>query len=250
MARLTWLALFAFGCGSSAQLTKNFSLSSGADRYYTYAPDDWSAARAWPVIVFLHGSAERGHDPIAPTRVGLGPLLRARSGAFPAVVVFPQAPPGTMWGMPANNAAVLRILDEVIARYHGDPTRVYLTGNSLGGYGTFFLGALHPERFAALVPICGGVRGRAPSRDAPFADVPEDRRAEEVARRIGDTPTWIFHGARDRVVPVSGSREMYRAMQKTSHDVRYTEFPELGHRSWDRGYAMPGLFEWLLAQRR
>ncbi len=245
--------LVAVGCANRLfppDATPTFHRSDGELRYYTYVPSDWSAERAWPVIVYLHGGEERGTDPAVPTQHGLGPVVYRSGGAFPAIVVFPQAPRGTYFGMPDNNARVLRALDEVMAKYHGDPTRVYLTGNSLGGYGTWFLGALHPERFAALVPICGGVRGKAPRPDAPFAAVPEDRRADEVARRIGGTPVWIFHGAKDWLVPVASSRELAAALRRAGGDVRYTEYPDLGHVSWNRAYADPKLFEWLFAQRR
>jgi predicted peptidase len=230
--------------------TRGFQLADGPSPYYVYVPKAWSADRVWPVIVYLHGAGERGKDPKAPTQTGLGPVAAATQGAFPAVVVFPQAPSGAFWGMPDMNARVMKILDDVMARWHGDPSRVYLTGNSLGGFGTFFLGALHPDKFAALVPICGGVRGKAPRPDAPFAAVREDDRAGEIARRIGKTPTWIFHGARDPVVPVRYSRELYKAMQTAGGDVHYTEYPDLGHNSWDRTYADPKLMEWLLAQHR
>ena len=230
--------------------TPGFKLSTGELRYYVYVPKDWTPDRVWPVIVYLHGAGERGADPASPTQKGLGPVVWRSNGAFPAVVIFPQAPTDSYWGMPDNNDRVLRVLDEVMARYHGDPARVYLTGNSLGGFGTWFLGALHPERFAAMVPICGGVRGKAPRPDAPFAAVPEDQRAAEVARRIGKMPVWIFHGAKDWLVPVRFSRELSTTLKAAGADVQYTEFADLGHNSWDRAYGDPKLFEWLFAQHK
>jgi predicted peptidase len=202
------------------------------------------------VIVYLHGGDERGDDAVSATQVGLGPVVQRSQGAFPFIVIFPQAPRGSYFGMPDNNARVLAALDEVLARFHGDPERVYLTGNSLGGFGTWFLGALEARRFAALVPICGGVRGRAPRDDAPFAAVPEDERPREIARRLRRTPVWIFHGADDWLVPVRFSRELYQALRAEGADVRYTEYPGVGHASWERAYAEPGLFDWLAAQRR
>jgi len=226
-----------------------FVLQAGPRPYYVYLPAEWSAGRSWPVIVYLHGMGESGDDGVSPTQVGLGPVVWRSKGAFPAIVVFPQAPRRSYWGMPRNNEAVLAALDEVLASYHGDPSRVYLTGSSLGGYGTWFLGSLHPERFAALVPICGGVRGRAPSPDAPMAGIADDQRAAEAARRIGRTPVWIFHGALDPRVPVGSSRELYQALKAAGGDVRYTEYPDVGHDSWDRAYADPELLRWLLAQR-
>ena len=217
---------------------------------YVYIPKDWSADRLWPVVIYLHGSQERGTDPAQPTQHGLGPVVWRSDGSFPAIVIFPQAAPHTLWGMPDNNTQVLAMLDEVMTRYRGDSARVYLTGNSLGGFGTWFMGALYPERFAALVPICGGVRGKAPSPDAPFASIPEDQRVAEVAKRIGKVPVWAFHGAKDAKVPVRFSRELEAAMKSAGGDVRYTEYPDLGHLSWDTAYADPELWKWLFAQHR
>jgi predicted peptidase len=216
---------------------------------YVYLPKHWSADRAWPVIVYLHGGGETGDDGVRATQVGLGPVAWRSHGEFPFIVIFPQAPGGTYWGMPDNNQRVLRALDDVMTRYHGDPDRVYLTGNSLGGFGTWFMGALYADRFAALVPICGGVRGRAP-KGAPFAAFDGEDRVREIARRIGKKPVWIFHGASDWLVPVGFSRELARVLKEQGGDARYTEYAGVGHDSWDRAYADPELWKWLAAQHR
>jgi predicted peptidase len=258
MGRIVWLLISALvtltSCAKTLFIpsaTAGFHLSEGpAPRYWVYVPKDWSADRSWPVIVYLHGMAERGTDGLKPTQHGLGPVVWKSEGKFPAVVIFPQAAPGKFWGMPDTNAQVLAALDEVMARYHGDPSRVYLTGNSMGGFGTWFLGALHPDRFAALVPICGGVRGKAPQKDAPFAAVREDDRPAEIARRVGKLPIWIFHGAKDWLVPVRYSREMEKTLKEQGANVRYTEYPDLGHESWDRAYAEQELWAWLFNQHR
>ena len=250
------LATLACGCAPrffDPRTTSTFQLVGSSPKYWVYLPKAWTpepSGQGWPVIVALHGSGERGSDPVKPTQHGLGPVVWRSHGEFPAIVIFPQAPEHSYWGMPDNNARVLAALDEVLAKYHGDPARVYLTGNSLGGFGTWFLGALHPERFAALVPICGGVRGKSPRPDAPFAGVPEDQRPAEIAKRIGKLPVWIFHGNRDWLVPVRYSQEMDAVLRAAGGDVHYTEYPDLGHESWDRAYADPALFTWLLAQHR
>jgi predicted peptidase len=247
------LALIALSaCGhSSFELDRSSGFikkTVNGRAYYVYLPRALES-KPWPVILYLHGGSERGDDARAATQVGLGPVAYHSDGKFPFIVVFPQAPNGTYWGMPDNNRRALSALDQVMAEYHGDPDRVYLTGNSLGGYGTWFMGALYPDRFAALVPICGGVRGRAPS-GAPFGDVPEDDRPREIARRIGKTPVWIFHGRKDWLVPVRYSREMYEVLKREGGVVRYTELPRAGHDAWDPAYADPKLFEWLAAQRK
>jgi predicted peptidase len=245
------LTLLVAGCAHQAftpDAEHGFRREAGSVTF-VYVPKDWSADRAWPVIVYLHGGDERGDDGLKPTQVGLGPVVWRSQGTFPFIVIFPQAPKGTYWGMPDNNARVLHQLDEVMARYHGDPARVYLTGNSLGGFGTWFMGALYAERFAALVPICGGVRGRAPP-GAPFGSYDGDARVREVVRRIGKTPVWAFHGARDWLVPPSYSRELTGALKAAGGNVRYSELAGVGHQSWIPAYDDPELFRWLAAQHR
>jgi predicted peptidase len=251
MRSLVVLVAFLVGCAHfDPRKTETFHQLDGEPRYFVYVPKDWSPDRAWPVVLYLHGAGEWGRDLVAPTQSGLALHAEESHGTFPAIVVIPQAPPRTFWGMPENNIRALRALDEAMVKWHGDPSRVYLTGNSLGGYGTYFMGAAYPERFAALVPICGGVRGKAPSADAPFADVPDDRRADVVAEKIGKVPVWIFHGKKDWVVPVASSREMNAALQKAGGEVHYTEYGDLGHHSWDRAYADPQLWAWVLSKRR
>jgi predicted peptidase len=251
--RFVALSLLLLSCGPHSYFVpdEKTHFHRDADLPFVYLPKDWSADRAWPVIVYMHGGAEGGTDGVRPTQSGLGLTAWRSHGEFPFIVIFPQTQyrRSTLWGMPEPNARVLANLDAVIAKYHGDPDRVILTGNSMGGYGTWFLGALHPEKFAALVPICGGVRGDAP-KGAPFAEWSGEARVKEVVRRIGKLPVWAFHGAKDWMVPVASSRELVRALKEAGGNVRYTEYPDLGHVSWDRAYAEPELLTWMLAQRR
>jgi predicted peptidase len=226
--------------------------TDGDHRYYVYVPSDWRPTEKWPIIVFLHGGDERGTDPVRPTQVGLGPVVQATHGRFPAIVLFPQCAPGRFWAMPDQEARVLRAIDAAIAEWNGDPTRVTMTGNSMGGYGSWIIGAKHPEHFAALAPICGGVR---PPRGVPlppeapsFAREPDPEAA--VARRLIATPVWAFHGANDWVVPVEKSRRLVAAMRAAGAPIRYTEYRGVGHNSWDRAYAEPDLLPWLLQQKR
>lgn len=148
------------------------------------------------------------------------------------------------------DAMALAVLHKAMAEFHGDPRRVTLTGISMGGYGTWILGKRHPGTFAALAPICGGVR---PPR---FFPVPKEARLPEgvdpyldTARRIGRTPVWAFHGKKDFFVPVEESRRMTRALQSLGGDVRYTEYPDVGHNAGDPAYADPELYRWLLSRR-
>jgi predicted peptidase len=236
--------------------TPDFQLVDGPDgRYYAYVPPDAAARVAsgerLPVILYLHGGDERGTDPREPTQVGLGPFVVAAHGAFPFVVLFPQCPRRVFWAAPAQLARLIRILDAALERLHGDPDRVYLTGNSMGGYGTWLLAAEHPDRFAAIVPICGGVK------PPPMVPIPKDshfgRLADPytaVARAIGAVPTWAFNGADDWLVPPMQSKKIVAALRDMGNPARHTIYPGVGHPAWNNAYADPALFEWLAAQRR
>ncbi|HYI09590.1 MAG TPA: prolyl oligopeptidase family serine peptidase [Thermoanaerobaculia bacterium] len=146
----------------------------------------------------------------------------------------------------------MRALDASVKEFNGDPDRVYLTGLSLGGFGVWHLALAHPDRFAALVPICGGVvpAGSATSvRQSPLTTHAKDPHAF-TAQKLKHIPTWIFHGADDPVVVPEASRKIHEALKAVGGDVRYTEYEGAGHNSWDRAYGEEQLWMWLLAQRR
>ncbi len=231
-------------------LDRTVSVAGQPYRYQVYVPADYASKLRWPVILFLHGAGERGTDGLVQTNVGLGPAIRRAPVRFPAIVVFPQVPPDSQWvGTPAD--AALAALAQTTKEYHTDPARVYLTGLSMGGHGTWYLAYRHPELFAAIAPLCGWVvdmdrfRGSVPV-------VPADSGAAlpALGRRLGKLPIWIFHGEVDEAVPVSGSREPAAALKAASADVRYTEFLGLNHNVWDGVYASEEFTRWLFAQRR
>jgi predicted peptidase len=145
----------------------------------------------------------------------------------------------------------VQTLEESMKEFKGDPARVYLTGLSMGGYGTWALGAQWPGRFAALVPICGGVRLPPLAREKLGLAVPKEPADiyTITAQRIGGTPVWAFHGAADPIVPVTESRELVTALKAAGGNVRYTEYEGVGHDSWTKAYEDPELLTWLLAQR-
>lgn len=217
--------------------------------YQVFVPRARVGARP-PVILFLHGSGERGSDGSRQTTVGLGPPVVHRARDFPAIVVMPQAPVESVWaGAPARAAIVA--LDTATKEFAGDPERVYLTGISMGGYGTWEIALENPGRFAALVPICGGVRPiAAQPRIAvrAVAGLPGDVH-DNAAVRLANVPAWIFHGSGDRSVPVAESRAMAEALRKAGAEVQYTEYEGVGHNSWDPAYAEAALWNWLFAQR-
>jgi predicted peptidase len=245
------VGLLASGCATARfkpAADRGFTTASAEGRSYEiYRPAGWTPEKRWPVIIYLHGGGERGTDGILPTQVGIGPAVWRSNGSFPFVVAFPQA--DRPWGMPEMEARVLEARERMIRDHAGDPDRVYLTGNSMGGFGTWIIGARHPELFAALVPICGGVR---PPRGVK---VPADSIARQpdpegaVARKLGSLPVWAFHGGRDWMNPPRSSRRLVEALRAAGGDVRYTEYADLGHNSWDRAYAETALYEWMLRQR-
>ena len=219
-------------------------------KYQVFVPNDWTPDKKWPVILFLHGAGKRGADGTRQTEEGLPEVLR-RKPDFPAVVVMPQCRRRTWWGEPAMEAQTFKALEDSMEGLNGDPDRIYLTGLSMGGFGTWAFGYKYPKRFAALVPVCGGVMDRrfpAPSWH-PAARAPEDP-YRETAAKISHVPVWAFHGDTDRSVSVSESRKLNEALLAVGGNVKYTEYPGVGHRSWDRAYAENDLIPWLLSQSK
>jgi predicted peptidase len=149
----------------------------------------------------------------------------------------------------------IQSLDAAAKEFHGDPARTYLTGLSMGGYGSWFIAGKYPNRFAAMIVICGGIR---PPEHAYKTDpdliklTPPDQPQSyaNVAAKVGKIPVWIFHGADDDVVPVTESQRMNAAMKALGGEVHYTEYPGVKHVSWDRAYDEPKLFPWLFSKSR
>ena len=200
--------------------------------YLLSVPRDHDA-RGRPLILFLHGSEERGCDLERIARHGI-PKIAEEDPDFPFVAISPQLPPGGVWHR--YHRTLLALLDDVIECHTVDPGRVYLTGVSLGGYGAWHLAAHAPERFAAVVPVCGG---GLPSQGFP----------EEV-HALKEVPVWAFHGALDTVVPPSESERLVDLLRRAGGDARLTLYPDLGHDSWTRTYEDPAVYEWLLEHER
>jgi predicted peptidase len=219
--------------------------------YVVYLPANYDSSRSWPVILFLHGSGERGTDAMRATQIGVAAAIRHQRDLVPAIVVFPIAPEDGRWlGAPAD--AAMRALDRTIDEFHGDRSRVYLTGLSMGGYGAYHLALAHPDRFAAMVVVCGGLLPHPTTtavQQSPLTAHADDPYAF-VAQLIRHIPIRIFHGAKDDVIPVEESRHMNEQLKLAGADVQYTEYPDANHNSWDRAYSDAAMWKWLFAQRR
>jgi predicted peptidase len=218
--------------------------------YCVYVPRDFDPTRTWPVVLFLHGSGERGSDGLRPSQTGLGSAIRLEPSRVPAIAVFPQAPLDSRWiGEPAD--AAMAALDAASAEFHGDRDRTYLTGLSMGGYGSIHLALANPRRFAAVVIVCGGLLPHATTtavRRSPLIPDGVDPYAF-VAHALRAVPMWIFHGADDPVIPVDEGQHFDEELKKAGANVRYTEYPGVGHNAWDRAYGEAELWSWLFAQR-
>ena len=186
-------------------------------------------------LLFLHGAGERGQDLSLVKRHG-PPKLVEGDPRFPFVVVSPQCPAGETW----SDELLVALLDHVLAEVRVDPSRVYLTGLSMGGFGAWSLAQHAPERFAAVVPICGGGSWE---RALLYGDSPRG----EALRTL---PFRAIHGARDPVVPLAESQRMVDALRACGCEVELSVDPEAGHDSWSKAYADPQLYAWLLAHSR
>ncbi|MCC6398463.1 MAG: prolyl oligopeptidase family serine peptidase [Bacteroidetes bacterium] len=242
---------FAQGRVETGFLNRTLEIAGSMYRYQVYVPSGYTPTQAWPVIVFLHGAGERGHDGLIQTQVGLGAAIRQNASRYPAIVVFPQCPADSLWvGTPAR--AAMAALEKTQQEFRTDADRVYITGLSMGGNGTWYLAYRHPETFAAVVPICGWIQ-----RDNPWVRnfepvVTDDTTApfQAVAKKLARVPVWIFHGEADGAVPVDQSRQAAAALTAVGAPVHYTELPGTGHNSWDAAYNSEKFAAWLLGQRR
>src|SRR5215471_9153396 len=231
-------------------LNRSVSVNGSEYRYVVYVPREFKNSGAWPVILALHVGGEYGNDGIKQTAGALAKAIRMNPERFPAIVLFPQAhadgTPG--WQLEGGKAA-LAALENTIKEFHGDTKRIYLTGLSAGGNGSWFLLSRYPERFAAAVILCGFVspfKGKTSGVDYPgLASASATDPFSAIAKRVSSIPIWIFHGDADQNVPVEESRKMFAALKTVGADVQYTELPGVPHNAWDPAYSRADVFEWL-----
>jgi len=226
------------------------SSDPGSLPYRILTPRNMEDGQKYPLVLFLHGAGERGDDNQAQLVHGAAEFARLeRQNAYPSFVVFPQCPVGqrwveSPWNLPSGRdefevapskpmALALQLVDSLIANLPIDPSRVYVTGLSMGGQGAWFAAVSKPRRFAAMLEVCGG-------GDPSWA------------KQYSGIPVWAFHGQNDTVVPISRAREMVVALTQAGHspELRYTEYPNVGHNSWSQTFRRDDVFDWLYAQRR
>jgi predicted peptidase len=209
----------------ASHFEKRITITAKLDYLLSLPPGYAHSRKRWPLVLFLHGSGESGTD-LEKVKTHGPPKLVESKGAFPFILVSPQCP-GRGWNVDVLNA----LIEQVVRKYRVDKERVYLTGLSMGGYGTWSLAAAHPEKFAAIAPICGG----GSTNDAP---------------KLAKLPIWVFHGAKDSTVPIKRSEEMVEALRTAGGTPKFTVYPEAGHDSWTATYDNPELYQWLLQQKR
>ncbi len=194
--------------------------------YLLYLPKEYEEKPAWPLLLFLHGAGERGEN-LDLVKAHGPPKMIAAGKEFPFLVVSPQCRQDRWW----QAFELAALLDEIEEKYHVDPDRIYVTGLSMGGFGTWSLAAYQPHRLAAILPVCGGGN-------------------PHLAKLFKSVPAWVFHGAKDSVVPIGQSQVMVDALKKAEGTVKFTIYPEANHDAWSETYANPEVYQWLLQQKR
>ena len=199
--------------------------------YLLFLPESYaqSTNQKFPLILFLHGAGERGRDLDSVKRHGI-PKIVETNPDFPFIAVSPQCPEDSWWTSELHT--INGLIEEVVEKYQVDTSRIYLTGLSMGGFGTWYLASMYPERFAAIAPVCGGGEVR------------------QILRSLVEMPIWTFHGQKDDVIPFSRSEEIVTALKKHGSSIKFTIYPEAGHDSWTKTYDNPELYKWFLKHSR
>ncbi len=209
--------------------------------YLLFLPKDYDAKKQWPLILFLHGAGERGNDVWRADIHGPTKYIAAHPD-FPFILVAPVCRGGDEHWSDETTAA---LLDSTVKKYKVDRSRVYLTGLSMGGYGAWSLAIAHPEKFAAVIPICGG------GDTLHLALARLNYLTPKTTAELKSLAVWAFHGAKDTVIPLSESEHMISALKALgAKDVKLTVYPNAEHNSWEETYNNPEIYDWLLAHKR
>lgn len=207
-------------------LLKTIKLNSKAIKYVVYVPSVYDARKPIPTILFLHGKGECGTDGLRQITVGLGGAVMQNVEKWPYLIVFPQKQEEQNdWEQ--EEEMVMAILDRTIKEYNVDKNRLYLTGLSQGGHGSWAIAARHPHMFAAVAPICGWG-------------------SKWMAEKLSGTPIWAFHGTEDPIVRVDETQKMVKFLEEAGGSCKATFYPGVGHNCWDKAYREENLYEWFL----
>jgi predicted peptidase len=236
-------------------LKREVTINSNTYGYRVFVPKNRQPNQKLPVMLYLHGSDERGDDNEAQIK-NFEKLIGENPQNFQFIIVFPQCRRNTFWAGEMTEQAT-KALDQTIAEFDGDANRLYLSGFSLGGFGVWQTAILYPKKFAALVPMSGRVLPRldknSKERDAllpeqiALDESPEPYKA--IAEKIENVPIWVFHGKDDNIVPIGQSRKIVEALRKLgSENINVTEYENTGHLTIDKALNEPQLFEWLEKQ--
>ena len=245
MRKILWLlplAALLSGCkttdsmpaGQTEKAFKKRVSHTVAANYLLHLPPDYKAnkKKRWPLMIFLHGAGERGTNLSVVTKHGPPKVVKNKTD-FPFILVSPQCPPGERW----DDETIMALRQHAIDKYRVDTDRVYLTGLSMGGFGSWSLAVSYPNKFAAIAPICGG------GETIPI--LLADKRKQEQLRKV---PIWAFHGAKDTAVKLEESERMVNAFKRIgSENVQLTVYPEAQHDSWTETYDNPKLYDWFLS---
>ncbi|TWU40692.1 carboxylesterase family protein [Novipirellula artificiosorum] len=217
--------------GKQVEQTFSWKDSVGVP-YLIYLPRGYAeSTEPYPLMLFLHGRGE-SNGPLSLVAKWGPPMMAERGDELPYILVSPQCPKDDFWSSPVQQSLLGELLDSITSTYRIDQDRVYLTGLSMGGYGSWRMAADHPDRFAAVAPICG-------------AGNPED------GSKLVDVPIWAFHGTDDSVVPFEKSQEMVDAIKAAGgKKIRFTTLEHINHNSWSSAYATPELYQWMFSHQR
>lgn len=243
---------FTISAATPAESMQALSFTDGNGTvlpYRLHLPDDYDTDKKYPVLLFLHGSGERGSDNYKQIASNVGiinRIINSTDSACDCIIIAPQCADGyqwanTPWGNGSYNqseiaiskylASAMELLEHIQDTFSVDNRRLYVTGLSMGGYGTWDIITRYPDIFAAALPVCGA---GDPSK----------------AELIKDMAIWSFHGSADDIVPVMGTREMVHALEQSGSSVIYTEYDGVNHFCWHNAYAEPNLLSWLFAQAK
>jgi predicted peptidase len=242
---------------SSELLSREVKIGAQTYGYRVYVPKNRNPKKKIPVMLFLHGNGVNGTDNERQVQ-GIDQIVYKNPDLFNFIIVFPQARPNNIWIGDMTTQA-LKALDQTVEEFNGDPKRLYLSGFSMGGYGTWTTAALYPNKFSALIPVAGGIvppfqiptflKKTFPPEIVTILDASDPYNA--LAKRIGNKPVWLSHGSEDEAVPVTESRKISEALKKNGNkNVFYTEYEKTNHNDvFLRAFTEPKFYKWLAKQK-